>query len=105
MAALHPEVEFVGINFNPTHITQQNTAKGQTHFCSTFLIKSLGAAAVEHLFHAAHNCHPWQDAPPAPFMAPISQTLHHGRPFSSLRNSMFITDALFIPTAIPMITD
>jgi len=22
--------------------------------------------AVKHLFHAAHNCHPWQDAPPAP---------------------------------------
>jgi len=32
MAALHPEVEFVGIDFNPTHITQQNTAKGRTHF-------------------------------------------------------------------------
>jgi hypothetical protein len=44
--------------------TQQKD--GQTHFCSTFLIKSPGAAAVKHLFHAAHNCHPWQDAPSAP---------------------------------------
>ncbi|MDD3554523.1 MAG: hypothetical protein PHC35_08445 [Deltaproteobacteria bacterium] len=41
----------------------------------------LGSAAVKHLFHAAHNCPSWQDAPPAPFMAPISQTLHHCRPF------------------------
>ncbi|MGD9663287.1 MAG: hypothetical protein AB7U63_18725, partial [Porticoccaceae bacterium] len=24
-----------------------------------------------HHFHAAHNCHPWQDAPPAPSVAPI----------------------------------
>jgi len=52
-----------------------------------FLIKSLGAAAVKHLFHAAHNCPPWQYAPPAPSVAPIPQTLHHCRPFSSLRNS------------------
>jgi hypothetical protein len=26
----------------------------------------LGAAAVEHLFHASHNCPPWQYAPSAP---------------------------------------
>jgi len=36
-------------------------------------------------------------------VAPISQTLHHCRPFSALRNSMSITDALSIPHVIPLV--
>jgi hypothetical protein len=46
----------------------------------------LRAAAVKHLFHAAHNCPPWQDAPPAP-----SWRLFHKH---------FTTAALFTPAEL-----
>jgi len=56
----------------------------------------LGAAAVEHLFHASHNCPPWQYAPPAPSVAPISQTLHHCRPLRPYGTPLFIMGSLFL---------
>jgi hypothetical protein len=53
-------------------LQQKKTEKGQSNrkrtvtFLNNFFeLNLLGAAAVKHLFHAAHNCHPWQDAPPA----------------------------------------
>jgi len=54
----------------------------------------LGAAVVEHLFHASHNCPPWQYAPPAP-----SWRLFHKH---STTAALFVPSELYVHNKCPI---